>query len=95
MEIWNSLVEKTQDQWFSVLASLAVGWFLFRQKLLKTEYNEMKSKIATLEKQHIELNTTLGNVKKNQELMRASQVEIQKDIKLLIRQTSKKHWWQP
>ena len=89
----NIIIEKLGNFWWEALASIAVGWFLFRQKFLKQEYETMKEKIATLEKQHVELSSTLNNVKKNQEIMRDTQQDIQKDIKTLIDRTAKKGWF--
>ena len=80
----HEFLEKLQNFWIEAIFSLLTGWIVIRQKFIRDEHNNMKEDIANLKLNHVELNTTLANVKKNQELMRDVQTEIRNDIKTLI-----------
>jgi hypothetical protein len=75
------------------VAALLVGWIIMKQQFLKKEYDEIRDDIHNLETEHAELKATLSNVKKNQEIMRVTQQDIQKDIKTLLANTTNKGWF--
>ena len=84
--------DKILDHVFQGIAALLVGWIIMKHQFLKKDYDDIRKDIHNLETEHAELKATLANVKKNQELMRVTQQDIQKDIKELLL-NSRKRWF--
>lgn len=90
-----NFIDRIQDFWWQTLGALFASWVLVRQKYVRDEHMAMKQDIENLKLDHAKLDSTLANVKKNQELMRDVQNEIRADIKTLIgrRTEDKKKGW--
>ena len=87
------------EHWISVVSSLLVGWFLLRQQFIRAEHKTIKEDIEFLKGEQIKINTILGNVTKNQKIIRADVKETNTDVKKLLARRKedyikRKRWWQ-
>jgi hypothetical protein len=85
--------ETILDYILEFIAALLVGWIIMKQQFIKKDYDAIRKDIHTLETEHAELKATLSNVKKNQEIMRDTQQDIQRDIKILLANSTSKGWF--
>ena len=93
----NDIKAFVENYWQEAIATFIVGWLLLKAQFKGDQESKMKDRIHQLEMQHVEMSTSLLNLKTEVGEVKSTQKEIQYDIKELLRRSEikpKKKWFE-